>query len=101
MDMTAQLVYRVARQAAQPAVMAILSEILGTGLARAAPPVAAEKAAIETQRVINQGAVELLESWMAEDAAMAPAEQEAAIAEWEQLQQLLDEEYLADSHLLP
>jgi hypothetical protein len=49
----------------------------------------------------NQGAIQLLASWMAEDAALTPAEQQAALAEWGQLQRLLDEETSADARLLP
>ena len=57
------------------------------------------------QRVVprarNQGAIQRLESWMAEDAALTPAEQQAALAEWEELQRLFEAEYSADTHLLP
>ena len=55
----------------------------------------------EYQRIQNQGAIQLLESWIAEDTAMTPVQQEAALAEWEQFQRLLDEEYLADTPLQP
>lgn len=49
----------------------------------------------------QQAAIALLESWMAEDAAMLPDEQQHSLVEWEHLQQLLAEESLADAPLLP
>ena len=92
--MTSQLFFAAARQVGQPDIVERFSALLGASLS-------SDKGAQLRQRVRNQGAIELLESWIAEDITMSPAEGQAALTEWEWLQRLLDEEYLADNHLLP
>jgi len=60
-----------------------------------------ERAQRRRQIEKNQGAIALLRSWDAEDAAMTPEQQQAAQEEWERLERELDDEYRADSPLLP
>jgi hypothetical protein len=69
--------------------------------ARAALRALEERARRKQQIEKNQGAIQLLRAWSEEDAALTPEEQEAALAEWEQLERELDEEYLAGNRLLP
>jgi len=59
-----------------------------------------ERARRRRQIEKNQGAIELLRSWRAEDAAMTPEQQEAALAEWDLLQRELGEDNDEDDPLL-